>query len=75
VANKTEHFYAGHIGDFNCKICSSDSGAEGSSCVGCNTVWTSQFCGPDANMEFCRHLIALCLRVGKAEEDTVGITT
>jgi hypothetical protein len=26
-------------------------------------------------MEFCHHLVALCLRVEKAEEDTVGITT
>jgi hypothetical protein len=25
-------------------------------------------------MEFCRHLVALCVRVEKAEEATVGIT-
>jgi hypothetical protein len=70
-----EHFYAGHIGDFKCKICCSDSGAEDSTCLACNTVWTSQFYGPDRNMEFCRHLVALCVRVGKAEEDRVGIST
>jgi hypothetical protein len=53
-----------------CKICCSDSGAV--SYLGCNTVWTGKFCSPDMNVEFCHRLVALCLRVGKAEEDTVG---
>jgi hypothetical protein len=55
----TEHFYAGHIGDFKYKIFCSDNGAEDSTCLGCNMVWTSQFYGPDRNVEFYRHFVAL----------------